>query len=178
VRRNLAIALLALALSAEACAEGGGSSSPQTLTTSPTEAGGSSPTASAGITGSVSKGRATIRMTGEVEVSAGVPLASPAVYAPPPSGFALSWSDGGRNILTLGGTAFTGTLRTSPTLRLSVTVKTGAVKLRFVSTDGRCEITVTEAGPSAFSGTYACADVRATDGSVTVDATGSFIASG
>jgi hypothetical protein len=193
VRRSLSIAIaLSGAMLASACGGGGNtatspSSSPPPA--SPTSAtggtgttidGGSGspfPTTSPGITGSVTSGVATVTVTGAVQTTQSLPLATPAVYAPPPGAFALSWSSAAAGV-SMGGASFVGTQPTSTDLQLTLFVHASSGTFTFVSTDGSCEVTVTASDPTTFSGSFTCGSVSDATGAATVAAQGSFTATG
>jgi hypothetical protein len=140
--------------------------------------GGPVPTTSPGITGSVNVGNATIAVSGALQTTQPtLPLASPAIYSPPPGAFTLAWSTTAAGI-ALGGTSFVGTRPTSATLRLTFFVHSVSSTASFVSDDGGCDVTVTAASANAFDGTFSCTAMTDVNGTVTVDAQGTFSASG
>jgi hypothetical protein len=161
-------------------ATGEGSPTAATGTTGTTinGSGGPVPTTSPGITGSVTSGNATIAVSGGLATTQPtLPLSSPAVYAPPPGAFALSWTAAGAGF-ALGGTSFVGTHATSADLRLTFFVHTASGMASFRSTDGACQVTVTQAEATAFAGTFSCTAVTDGNGAFVVDAQGSFAATG
>lgn len=140
--------------------------------------GGPVPTTSLGITGSVTTGNATISVAGALQTTQPtLPLASPAIYAPPPGAFALSWSAPAAGF-ALGGTSFVGTHPTSAGLRLTFFVHSASGTASFSSTDGGCQVTVTQAEATAFAGTFSCPGISDANGTLVVDAQGSFTATG
>src|SRR5712691_2341610 len=140
--------------------------------------GSAVPTTSPGITGSVTQGTATLAITGDLQTTQqGLPLASPTIYAPVPGAFALNWAGGAAGIAVSGDT-FIGTQPTSDTLRLTFFVHASSGTRSFSSADGACQVSVTQADPTAFAGTFSCADLPDTTGSTTVSAQGAFSASG
>jgi hypothetical protein len=107
-------------------------------------------------------------------------LGPPAVYSPPPGSTALTWTDGLQS-LTITGDSFTGPLPTSDTESLSLSVRDGTEVVVFVSTLSECTVTVTTALERSFAGTFSCANLSGTLASgdaVSVDATGTFAATG
>lgn len=140
--------------------------------------GGPVPTTSPGITGSVTAGNATIAVSGALQTTQPVlPLSSPAIYAPPPGAFALSWSAAGAGF-ALGGTSFVGTHPTSADLRLTFFVHSASGTASFSSTDGGCQVTVAQAEAKAFAGTFSCVGIADVNGTLVVDTQGSFAATG
>jgi hypothetical protein len=159
---------------------GDGSPSAATGTTGTTinGSGGPVPTTSPGITGSVTTGNAIMAVSGALQTTQPtLPLSSPAVYAPPPGAFALSWAAGAAGF-ALGGTSFVGTHPTSGDLRLTFFVHSASGTATFSSTDGGCQVTVAQAEATAFVGTFSCTGVADVNGALVVDAQGSFAATG
>lgn len=142
-----------------------------------TPSGGPLPTTSPGITGSVNVGNASIAVSGGLQTSQpALPLASPAVYSPPPGAFALAWTTAAAGF-ALGGTAFVGSAPTSAALRLTFFVHSASGTASFASDDGGCDVTVTTAEATAFDGTFSCTNVTDASGTVVVNAQGTFSAS-
>ncbi|MEP6759257.1 MAG: hypothetical protein ABJB55_08680 [Actinomycetota bacterium] len=140
--------------------------------------GGPVPTTSPGITGSVTTGNAIMAISGALQTTQPtLPLSSPAVYAPPPGAFALNWASAAAGF-ALGGTSFVGTHPTSADLRLTLFVHSASGTTSYSSTDGGCQVTVTQAEASAFSGTFSCSGIADVNGAHVVDAQGSFAAAG
>jgi hypothetical protein len=142
-----------------------------------TGSGGPVPTTSPGVTGSVNVGNASIAVSGGLQTSQpALPLASPAIYAPPPGAFTLAWSTAAAGF-ALGGTSFVGTAPTSAALRLTFYVHSASGTASFTSDDGGCDVTVTTSEATAFDGTFSCASVTDASGTVVVNAQGTFSAS-
>lgn len=142
-----------------------------------TDSGGPLPTTSPGITGSVNVGNASITVSGGLQTSQPtLPLASPAIYSPPPGTFTLAWTAAAAGF-ALGGTSFVGTRTTSAALRLTFFVHSASGTASFVSDDGGCDVTVTTAEATAFDGTFSCIGVTDVNGTLVVDAKGAFSAS-
>lgn len=142
-----------------------------------TGSGGPSPTTSPGITGFVNVGNASITVSGALQTSQPtLPLASPVIYAPPPGAFSLAWSTPAAGI-ALGGTTFVGTQATSTALLLTFFVHSASGTASFASDDGGCDVTVTTAEATAFDGTFSCAGLTDVNGTIVVDAQGTFTAS-
>ncbi len=159
---------------------GGDSPTAETGTTGTTINGSGEPvpTTSPGITGSVTSGNATLAVSGALQTTQPtLPLSSPAVYAPPPGAFALSWAAAAAGF-ALGGTSFVGTHPTSAGLRLTFFVHSASGTASFSSADGGCQVTVTQAQATAFVGTFSCPGIADVNGTLVVDAQGSFTATG
>ena len=198
MRRKLMIATTSVLVLLVACGGGGGQglqslgpppeASP-TGNVSPTAAtgntgttingsGGPVPTTSPGITGSVTTGNATLAISGSLQTTQPtLPLSSPAVYAPPPGAFALSWAAAAAGF-ALGGTSFVGAHPTSADLRLTFFVHSASGTASFSSTDGGCQVTVAQAEATAFVGAFSCTGLADVNGTLVVDAQGSFAATG
>jgi hypothetical protein len=108
---------------------------------------------------------------------AALPLTGPTIYAPPPGPFALGW-DTDSATLAMSGTSFLGNHPTSATLLLTFSIGSGSDATSFASEDGGCDVIVTTAEPSVFEGTFSCASITDEDGSIVVNAQGTFTASG
>jgi hypothetical protein len=108
---------------------------------------------------------------------AALPLSGPTIYSPPPGQFSLGW-DTDTAALVLSGRSFVGNHPTSEILRLTFSVSSGATTTSFASQDGGCDVIVTTAGPASFEGTFSCTGIADEDGSVVVNAQGTFSASG
>ena len=130
------------------------------------------------VGGSVTQGVASLVVTGDLQTSQpAIPLASPAIYAPPPGSFALSWQSAGAGF-ALAGRTFVGSQPTSDVMRLTFFVHASSGTYRFTSIDGGCSVTVVEPpDATTFSGTFVCASVVDESGSITVTAQGAFLAS-
>ena len=198
MRRNLTLAIaLGVTLLTAACGGGGdeGSSLGPVPTSQPT--GNVSPTTSVAtgtasaadgseaptltttpVPPSLTQGTASLVVTGGLQTSQpAIPLASPAIYAPPPGSFALSWQSAGAGF-ALAGATFVGSRPTSDVMRLSFFVHASSGTYRFTSIDGGCAVTVVEPpDATSFSGTFACASLVDESGTITVAAQGAFLAS-
>jgi hypothetical protein len=136
------------------------------------------PTTSPGITGSVNVGSASLAISGAMHISeAALPLSGPTIYSPPPGAFALGW-DTDTAAFALGGTSFVGNHPTSEILRLTFSIRSDAGTTSFASDDGGCDVIVTTAESTAFEGTFSCTGITDEDGSIVVNAQGTFSASG
>jgi hypothetical protein len=136
------------------------------------------PTASPGFTGSVSAGSASLAISGAMHITEdALPLTGPTIYSPPPGPFSLGW-DTDTAAFAVTGTSFVGNHPTSENLRLTFSVGSGADQTAFASDDGRCDVIVTTAEVAVFEGTFSCVGITDEDGSVVVNAQGTFSASG
>jgi hypothetical protein len=141
--------------------------------------GVTTPTSSAPPSGDLTSGRLTFQLSGDVEVEKTLETLVSTFYAPPPGGLTIVWTAGGGDATTVGvgGSTFTGTRASSPTLSVSVIAQTSGKIVRFVSTDGECDITIDVADADRVSGGFECDDLVASSGEV-VDASASFAATG
>ena len=136
------------------------------------------PSASPGFTGSVDTGSASLAISGAMHITeAALPLTGPTIYSPPPGPFALGW-DTDTAAFALSGTSFVGNHPTSATLRADVLDRLGSDATSFASDDGGCDVIVTTAEATAFEGTFSCTGITDEDGSIVVNAQGTFSATG
>jgi hypothetical protein len=184
--RNL-IAVIALVLLGAACGgtrEVTQSSGSPTGRASPTSASPATlPTTSPGAaTGHLLSGIATAQLSGDLSGTRSfTALAPPALYSPPPGAMAVVWqTTAADETLSITGTSFTGQQPTSATLTLMLTVRSGSDAVVLTSSAGECTVTVAQALPTAVQGNFTCRRLAGTTptGSVSVDATGVFSASG
>jgi hypothetical protein len=155
-----------------------GSASVGTQTISP----GPLPTSSPGeATGTVRSGTAAIQLSRDLSGTVQLlMLGTPAVYSPPPGSTALTWTDGLQS-MTITGDSFTGPLPTSDALSLGLSVRDGTEIVALVSTAGECTITVATAVEGSLAGSFSCVNLAGTLASgdaVSIDATGTFAATG
>ena len=137
------------------------------------------PSSSPGITGSVTDGSATATMTGAFAGTLAFDdLASPALWSPPPGSVALQWNGAGKQTLGLGGPSFAGQQATSSTVSLSFTLRIERKLVTFRSTAGECIITITTAEANDVEGLFQCTGVTNADGTLVLNAQGSFGATG
>ncbi len=137
------------------------------------------PTTTKGIaTGNLKTGQAAFNVTGDLHGSATLPTLVTAAYAPPPGVLAIVWAAGGADAsnLGIGGLSFSGSKPTSGTLTLTVTVQIKGNIATFVSSNGECQVTIGGATAKQLSGAFNCRNLS--DGSNTVNITGSFNAQG
>lgn len=131
-----------------------------------------------GRPGKLKSGQAAFSVTGDLKTSAALPNLVSGAFAPPPGVLAIVWATGGADPsnLGLGGLSFTGTKPTSPMLILTLTVQAKGTIATFVSSDGQCTVTIGQASANRVSGAFTCTNLS--DGSTTVNLTGSFNAQG
>lgn len=141
--------------------------------------GGVPPTSPPGIVANVTDGAAALSVTGSTSASLSFDdLASPALWVPPPGSLALQWDGPSGQSFGMGGSSFTGQQPTSTALSLSFVIRIDGAKVAFRSTAGECLITITSAEVSAVAGQFQCTGVRNGDGTIVVNAQGSFTAAG
>ncbi|MEP7059544.1 MAG: hypothetical protein ABI828_02325 [Actinomycetota bacterium] len=138
------------------------------------------PTGPPGVTGSVTHGQASLTLSGGLSQTVSFPtLGAPAIWSPTPGTMTLSWTglDPAESI-SVGGPSFTGQQSTSSTLTLAFSVKTPKGPMSFRSQGGECTVTLNPAQPTQVGGLVFCTNLKSVDGSVTVNAQGSFTAVG
>jgi hypothetical protein len=142
-----------------------------TSSPSPTVSGSPAPE------GPLSTGVATLVLSGDLIQTVTLSNLQSGVWAPPPASMDLAWSGGARE-LRLSGTSFVSLAETSAERVLSFSVPGPDGPLEFTSADGGCSITITPALPDNVGGVFACAAITDGQGGTTVDARGTFAASG
>ena len=150
--------------------QGGVSSTP---TVSPT------PSGSAGPESPLEVGVASVALSGDVTMTIGLSsIETPAVWAPPPAPMDITWSGGAVQQLRLSGTSFVSLEPTSADKALSFTVQSPDGPIEFSSTAGECSVTITPALADSMGGVFSCTLLTDVGDTVTVDARGTFSASG
>ena len=91
---------------------------------------------------------------------------------------ALNWLSSEDGSFGINGPSFQGTMQTDSALRLELAIRESEGTVAFRSNDGSCSVTIDRASVSNLSGAFTCSDLASTDGSVVVDATGTFAATG
>jgi hypothetical protein len=94
---------------------------------------------------------------------------------------AVVWqSTAGDETLSITGSSFTGEQPTSATLTLTLNIRNGDTAVLLASTAGECTVTIDQAAQSTLQGSFACQRLAGatTTGDLSVDATGTFSASG
>ena len=147
-----------------------------TTVTGPT---GAPPTGSPGVTGAVNTGTASVSTTGVLTTQVTyTTLASPAIWAVPPGGMALNWTATRNQTLGISGASFTAQQPTAPERVLQFSVQGPDGLVLFQSSAGECLVTITPALANQMGGTFLCTNIQSDDGSITVNAQGSFSAAG
>lgn len=140
---------------------------------------GSATPSSSAVAGSLNQGQASISVSGGVNVSVTLgTLTDPGLWTPPPGSIALSWTGPTDQVLTLAGPSFTSQIATDDSHTLSLTVNADGVPVAFVSDAGECTVAISPALPTQMGGTFLCTDLASTDDTVTVNAQGTFSATG
>jgi hypothetical protein len=145
----------------------------------PTGVSGAIPPIPPGGDGTLTSGRVSIRLSGDVALEATLSNLVSGVASPPPGGFALVWTAGdtAATVVGIGGGSFTGARPTAPTLTLSIAAQSDTGVHAFVSSDGECSITIDVAETTRLEGSFECTRLRSSTGEV-IDASGSFEATG
>jgi hypothetical protein len=195
MRRNLtAMAIMSVIVAGTACATGKSSVTIPTLVPTPNgspaasdgtgtivnPSGSVPPTGPPGVTGSVTHGQASLTLSGGLIQTTSFPtLGAPAIWSPTPGTMTLSWTglDPVESI-SVGGPSFNGQQSTSQSLTLAFSVKTPKGTVSFRSQAGECTVTLNPAQPTQVGGLVYCTNLKSVDGSVTVNAQGSFTAVG
>ncbi|HEY5860942.1 MAG TPA: hypothetical protein VIX62_11710 [Actinomycetota bacterium] len=147
--------------------------------TGATGATGAPPTGSPGVTGAVNTGTASVSTTGVLTTQvAYTTLASPAIWAVPPGGMALNWTATRNQALGISGASFTAQQPTATERLLQFSVQGPDGLVLFQSSAGECLVTITPALANQMGGTFLCTNIQSEDGSITVNAQGSFSAAG
>jgi hypothetical protein len=187
--RNL-IGVVALLLCGAACGStsevtqpGGFPTGPIPVASGSTFPSGTLPTTSPGAaTGNLTNGTASATLSGGlIGLRSFTALAPPALYSPPPGAMAVVWQTAAADeTLSITGTAFTGEEPTSATLTLTLNVRNGTGAAVLTSSAGECTVTIDQAVQSALQGSFTCRQLAGTTptGDLSVDATGTFSASG
>jgi hypothetical protein len=157
----------------------GVSVSPPIVVTSPSPVVPESPAATVAPDGPLETGGATISTTGALTVQASLPtLVEPEVWGPPPAPMDLTWDDPTGQSLSLSGTSFASRAATGDDRVLSFVVTGPTGPLQFSSASGECSVTITPALPDSMGGVFSCTAISDVDGTTTVNASGTFSATG
>jgi len=131
------------------------------------------------VAGSVAAGQASLSLSGGINAAVSFGrLVTPAEWTPPPGTISLSWSGPGAQVLGLEGASFTSQVTTDAEHTLSFTVNVDGVPVAFSSTAGECTVTISPALPTQMGGTFLCTNLSSVDDAVSVNAQGSFSATG
>jgi hypothetical protein len=146
---------------------------------SPTPTATTSPSGSPGPESPLRDGVATLSLTGELTLNVTFSsIATPAVWAPPPAPMDITWVGTGAEQLRLSGQSFVSLAETSADNVLSFTVTGPDGPVAFSSTGGECSMTITPALPDNVGGVFICTSLADVEGATTVDARGTFSATG
>ena len=188
MRRNpIATAVLttAMTLTLAACTTGSGSvripASPVPAPSgSPSPAVTLPPTGPPGVTGALVRGQATLTLSGGLSQTTQFPtLGAPAIWSPTPGTMSLSWTGADPvESISVSGPSFSGQQSTSAALTLALSVKSAGGPKTFRSQAGECTVTLNPAAPTQVGGLVFCTNLKSVDGTVTVNAQGSFSAVG
>ena len=138
-----------------------------------------SPTGSPGPASGLVTGLATVSVSGDLTLDVRFTrIATPAVWAPPPAPMDITWQGTSVRQLRLAGTSFLSRAGTSADRALSFTVVGPSGPVEFVSTAGECSVTITPALPDNMGGIFTCTLLTDVEGVTTVDARGTFSATG
>lgn len=137
------------------------------------------PTSSPGITGAVNMGSASVTTSGQVNTQVTfATLGTPAIWSPPPGAIALVWTGASRQSLGLGGDSFTAAQPTSAAHSLAITLRVNHALVAFRSVKGECTVTISPALPDNVGGTFLCTNLPDVNGTMTINAQGTFSAEG
>jgi hypothetical protein len=191
MRTRNAIAIGALVLLSSACGGTREVTQPSGFPSGPTSfasasvspAVGTLPTTSPGAaTGRLVSGTASAQLSGDLTGNrAFTALAPPVLFSPPPGAMAVVWqTTAADETLSVTGSSFTGQQPTSATLTLTLNVRNGTDAVLLTSSAGECTVTIDQAVQSALHGSFTCQRLTGstTTGDLSVDATGTFSASG
>jgi hypothetical protein len=173
------LAALVVGCTSEGVGHGISISPPPPPGASPTPTGSVSPSASEspGPESPLTSGVATMTVSGDVSLELFFgSLDTPAVWAPPPAPMELVWRDDADQELRLSGTSFVSLSQTSADRVLSFTINGPNAPLTFTSDDGTCDVTITPALPDNMGGVFTCTLLEDAEGSVSVNASGTFTA--
>jgi hypothetical protein len=157
--------------------------SPPTAVSTSTISPGSSgsplapPTGSPGVTGNLNVGTASVTTTGGLNATATYDeLFTPGIWTLPPGAISLSWRGARKQSLSITGPSFTAQLPTDIdlVLQFSVLGPTGVVEFR--SSAGECLVTISPALADQLGGNFTCVGLTNGDGTMTVNAQGTFSA--
>ncbi len=143
---------------------------------SPLGSGGTLPSGPPGATANVTTGKASLQVSGTMSGTLDFPRLSEGIYAAPPGGMALNWSDSNSDLFGIAGPSFTGSRPTASGLTLTITLKEPHGFEMFTSSAGECTITIDTAEANRISGSFYCTGLK--NKKDTIRATGTFEASG
>lgn len=146
---------------------------------SPTATLSPSPSGSPGPESPLEVGVASLSLSGDLTTTVGfTAIESPAVWAPPPAPMDITWTGGPVAQLRLSGTSFVSLADTGADRILSFTVDGPEGPAEFTSSAGECSVTITPALADQMAGVFTCTLLTDAEGALTVEARGTFSASG
>jgi hypothetical protein len=138
-----------------------------------------SPSATTAPDGPLELGGATVSISGDLTLQVSFPtLVQPDVWGVPPAPMDLTWDEPTGQSLSLSGTSFVSRAATGADRVLTFVVTGPEGPLQFTSSSGECSVTISPALPDNMGGAFTCTAVTDVDGGTTVDARGSFSATG
>lgn len=172
--------LAALASACSTTGTGHGVSiSPVTPNPTPIPTPVESPTASPSPSGPLQIGGASIVLSGGLTSQVSFPtLVAPTTWGVPPAAMDLTWAEPTGQQLSLSGTAFVSRATTSPERILSFLVTGTDGPVEFRSESGECSVTITPALLDNMGGLFTCPTLTDVSGTFTVNARGTFSATG
>ncbi len=178
-RLGVLLVVLTAACSATGFGHGPSVSPPPPDGDSPSPTVSASPTGSPGPGSGLNAGQASVSVSGDLTLEVRFSrVATPAVWAPPPAPMNITWQGTSGQQLRLSGTSFVSRAETSADRALSFTVVGPNGLVEFSSTTGECSVTITPALPDNMGGVFTCTLLTDVEGVTTVDARGTFIATG
>jgi hypothetical protein len=135
------------------------------------------PSGSPGVTGNLTVGAASVTTTGGLIATATYDtLFTPGIWTLPPGAISLSWRAKGRQALSITGPSFTAQLPTEVDRVLEFSLPGPDGLLTFRSSGGECLVTISPALADQMGGSFICTALTSSDGTITVNAQGSFSA--
>jgi hypothetical protein len=182
MRRIWSVGAVLAAISAACGTSGTGhgvSVSPPIVVGSPSPTFAESPAATVAPDGPLDTGGATISTTGALTMQVSLPtLVEPEVWGPPPAPMDLTWNEPTGQSLSLSGTSFASRAATGDDRVLSFVVTGPEGPLQFTSSAGECSVTITPALPDSMGGVFSCTAITDAEGTTTLNASGTFSATG
>lgn len=169
----------ALAVGCTTTGIGRGGSVPPPSTPAPTVSPSPTASPSPAPDGPLETGAAAVSLTGDLTVQVGLnSLTEPDVWSAPPGSMDLQWDEPGGQFLRLSGSSFASRAATSADHVLGLVVDGPSGPVEFTSAGGECSITITPALPDNVGGVFTCASLTDVTGAFTVEARGTFSATG
>ena len=181
MRGTMAIGAIcaALAVGCTTTGIGRGESVPPPSTPAPTASPSPTDSPSPAPDGPLETGAAAATFTGDLTLQVGFnSLTEPDVWSAPPGSMDLQWDEPGGQFLRLSGSSFASRAATSADHVLGLVVDGPSGPVEFTSAGGECSITITPALPDNVGGVFTCASLTDVTGAFTVEARGTFSATG